>query len=212
MRYKLGRRRANILKLFLSKKMVITYTAAAVILSIFAYNKLLTEQITEPVIFEATTMTTDLINSAVNDYLTENSDFSTKCITTLSENGGSAYSYSVNSDLINDAKEQITKKLISALDKNSVIKIQIPVGSLISSQYFSGKGFPVGAKVYSKYKINCETHSNFESVGINQSLYKVSMTVNVELDLIFPKGHNTVPVSCDITLAEKIIIGGVPLA
>ena len=193
----------------------IFFAAAFVLLLallISTYNRIVTDKVREPVILEAEEEVSAMIISAVREYLSEKENFTRDCFTSTVNTNGNSVSYSVNAELINAAEAEIVARLREKLERCSVISVNIPVGTLISNQYFSGKGFPVKVKVYLSTSVGSNVSSNIESVGINQSLYKLSLNINVEGELIFPGGSEKFTVSSSSPLGEKIIMGGVPLS
>lgn len=181
-------------------------------LVIGSYNRIVTDKVRDPVLLEAEEEIGAMIVSSVREFLSERVDFTRDCFTSTSNSSAGSMSFGVNTELLNNAEAEIVLRLREKLEKCSVITVRIPVGTLIGNQYFSGKGFPVKIKVYLSTSVASSVSSGIESVGINQSLYKLSLDVNVDGELIFPGGSEKFTVTSSSPLGEKIMIGGVPFS
>ena len=183
-----------------------------ILTGIFSYERLIENGASEAVKKKAVTVITETVNSALDDYLSIDGSFSDKCITEVKNQNGQILSYSVKSEVIAKAERQIINTISDSLREAEVFELSIPFGTLTKIKYFSGRGLPVKIKVYSVSAVTSDVETTIESVGINQSLYKIILKVNISCDLIFQDCKETINVPCSRILAEKIIIGGVPLA
>ncbi len=184
------------------------HAAAAVLLVILLlsvrwYNLLLRGQVETPALFAAGTAAGKAIDEAAKNCF-ENEDGQ---LIAVSADGG----YRVDAEKLSVIRERFTEELAGLLDKKSVIKNTVPIGSLTGNQFLSGHGPRIRTKTYARYKITCETKSSFQSAGINQTLFSVKLDVTVDCSLLFPDGEKTVTVRDEIILGETVIPGAVPL-
>ncbi len=197
---------------FKFKLFIAVVIIAGILLSIFSYNRIVTDRVRESVMREAKEKTVVMIKESTREFLETHKNFAEACFTQTDKTKNKSSSYAINTELINLAENEIITLLKEKLEQTSVISIKIPVGSLMNNQFFSGKGFPVNIKVYMSTSISSSVSSNIESAGINQSLYKIMLKIDVEGELIFPKGSEKFNVSSTVPLGEKIIMGSVPLS
>lgn len=197
---------------FKFKLFIAVVIIAGILLSIFFYNRIVTDRVRESVMREAKEKTVVMIKESTREFLETHKNFAEACFTQTDKTKNKSSSYAINTELINLAENEIITLLKEKLEQTSVISIKIPVGSLMNNQFFSGKGFPVNIKVYMSTSISSSVSSNIESAGINQSLYKIMLKIDVEGELIFPKGSEKINVSSTVPLGEKIIMGSVPLS
>jgi len=100
-----------------------------------------------------------------------------------------------------------TQEELSVTDRESVI---IPLGTFSGISVLSGLGPSVNIGLVPIGAVNCEFRSVFESVGINQTLHKMYITVTVAVTLILPVRTIESVVAGDILICENIIVGKVP--
>ena len=58
--------------------------------------------------------------------------------------------------------------------------------------------------------INTSYDSTFESAGINQVRHKIYLNVDVKMRLVVPLASKDVELTCEIPVAETIIVGKIP--
>jgi sporulation protein YunB len=100
-----------------------------------------------------------------------------------------------------------TQEELRSADKESV---PIPLGTFSGITLLSGLGPVLNIGMVPIEEVDCEFRSVFESVGINQTLHKMYITVTATVTLILPMRSIAAVVSGDILIFENIIIGRVP--
>ena len=111
---------------------------------------------------------------------------------------------------VNSIKADFNKRLASAF-KNSRIRISVPVGDIIGHPSTSGRGPRIPVKLSGFTSVVTDIYSEFISAGINQTLHRISMTVNVEYTLILPRLRTkNIEQTVIIPLSEVVIVGDVP--
>ena len=101
--------------------------------------------------------------------------------------------------LINDA--------VGGLEKMN-IGISLGTASGVTFLYGRGPSFPV--RVLPKGYANTQLISDFSSAGINQTLHRIIMEVEVALTAILPGYNKTMTVKTSFLVAETVIVGEVP--
>lgn len=102
-------------------------------------------------------------------------------------------------DIINDE--------ILELDSSD---IGIPLGSLFLPEFFSGKGPVIPVHILAIRNSDATFSSSFSQAGINQTLHKLIMTVNVDVAVLVLGETGSFAVNSEVVVAETIIVGEVP--
>ena len=104
----------------------------------------------------------------------------------------------------------VVSNINDALKKERYIKIKVPLGSTFKSAYLHGRGPCVSVRAVPYVAAYADVHSSFTEAGINQTLYSLTMTVTTDVTLVCSNENIAFTTSCDVTVAEEIIIGNVP--
>ena len=88
--------------------------------------------------------------------------------------------------------------------------IKIPLGTLFDSEYFAGRGPAISIELCPTQSVYTDISTRFESVGINQTIHSVLLTVTVGIDLVFPTRIVSAECSETVVVAETIIVGPIP--
>lgn len=96
------------------------------------------------------------------------------------------------------------------LDELAKEQLEIPFGTISGVPLFSEMGPDVIITVTPIGAVNCTLTSTFDSVGINQTLHRMYINVECQIDLIIPQSHHTIHSQIPILLCESVIVGKVP--
>ena len=99
------------------------------------------------------------------------------------------------------------QKKLAVLEEQAV---SIPLGSALGLTIFAGSGPRIQVDILPVGSVRAEFTTEFESVGINQSRHKVSLTLTAQVQLVIPTGASTVQAVTQVAVAESIIVGEVP--
>ena len=188
----------------------LTAVSLIVAAGIHRYNRLVSETVRGPVLRRAVTVINEEINSAVSRYLSENPSLASECFGETVTTGG-VRGWGVDTERLRRAESEIVSSIVEALTEGDVISASIPSGSLTGISYLSGRGVPIRVRAHMSPGITSEVSTAVVSAGINQSLYRAILEVSVTADIISPCGSDSVTVRSEATLAERVIIGDVPL-
>lgn len=162
--------------------------------------------------YECHEMVSQVINDAVAAEIeSENADYS-RLVTLTTNADGEVISLESNVMNINKLKTRIAQRLEREIARLSEVNIEIPIGNLLGIQLLHGKGFCVGMTVQ---PIGCATAtiiSEFTEAGLNQTLHRIVIEINADVDAIIPGYSTRVPVKTTIVAAETVIVGRVPNA
>ena len=96
---------------------------------------------------------------------------------------------------------------IAAMDDE---ELSVPVGSLLFSAFFAGRGFSIPVRVLALNSTNADFYSSISSLGINQSVQQIRITFTVSLTFLTPAGISDTDVTSDVLAAQTILLGDVP--
>ena len=155
---------------------------------------------------KARTLGTYIINDASNIVL-DNIDY--KNIVSIEENEGNRVLKTdvvvinkIASDIALEAERQF-KEL-----KNQ--KIQIPVGALTGNEYLAGSGPNINIQVIPAGNIFTEIKNEFESTGINQTVYRIYLELTCKVSIVSQYKIIEENIENQVLLVETVIVGEVP--
>lgn len=136
-------------------------------------------------------------------------------------------SYSDLIDVIKDEKGEIAMLSANAVKVNRLARdtaylsqrnlellgtqgVEIPIGAFTGSKILAGFGPEVTIKIIPVGSVNCDFYSEYETVGINQTLHKIYMEAVADVDIILPGYSIKVSVPTQIFVCESILVGKVP--
>ena len=192
---------------------LIRWTAVIVILATVAlllfrhrYNEPI-RQLAETQIMNATS---DLINDAI-DHQIEAGDIQYDRIVYFEKDlNGRITALKTNMSEVNRLKTDILHIIndeILALDASD---LGIPLGSLFLPEVFSGKGPTIPVHILSIRNSDATFDSDFSQAGINQTLHKLTMLVNVDVAVLVLGQTSSFTINSEVVVAETVIVGEVP--
>ena len=108
----------------------------------------------------------------------------------------------IASDIALEAEKQF-----SEIEKDN---IKIPVGALSGSRFFSGSGPNINIKVITAGNILTEVKNEFESKGINQTVYRIYLELTCKVSIVTQYKTIEDEIVNQVLLVETVIIGDVP--
>ena len=186
---------------------------ALILLGLFFLADLRFRPIVETVnAYECHSAVTNIIDNAVMAELErEGADYS-RLVNLTTNAEGEIISLESNVMSINRLKTGISGRVERELERISAIGIDIPIGTLVGIELLHGRGFSVGMSVEPLGYATTTIISEFTQAGINQTLHRIVIQIDAEVDAIIPGYSARVPVSTSIVAAETIIVGRVPEA
>lgn len=150
------------------------------------------------------------VNSAVLTQL-QNSDITyAEFITAEKDEQGSISAISSDMVKINLLKNNLDKTISELCQSDSQYEAKIPIGNLIGGSIFYGRGFKITVKFRPIGEVNTRMTGELVEAGINQTIYRISFDINVNVAIVFPFRYVEVPVKVQTVIAETIIVGDVP--
>lgn len=186
---------------------------AMILLGLFFLADLRFRPVVETVnAYECHSAVINIINNAVMAELErEDADYS-RLVNLTTNTEGEVISLESNVVGINRLKTGVSGRIERELDRISDIGIDIPIGTLVGIELLHGRGFSVGMSVQPLGYATTTIISEFTPAGINQTLHRIVIQIDAEVDAVIPGYSARVPVSTSIVAAETVIVGRVPEA
>lgn len=196
----------------LSKIKKIIAFLLALFLLIFVYFELNVKgQLKNVIVNQMESMTNESVNKAVEEYL-ENYKNEVDNLVTITENDTKDIkSIKANTYNINKAKVKICELADEKLRDNiNKSKISFTVGGFTGLVSLSELGPVIHFDTFARTDTRCEFASTFESVGVNQTLHHIILTVFVDIDVYNPFTIDTFTVSTSYEISQTVIVGTIP--
>ena len=152
----------------------------------------------------------NVINEAIDEeIIAGNIDYDSIIVTEKDEKGN-VTALRANIAHVNRLKTTILNRIDSKLKDMSVETLGIPVGNIILPELFSGSGPQLPVRVLAVRKSDAIFHNDFEEAGINQTLHRITIEINVTITVLTLTGTQNIEVDSSVVAAETVIVGTVP--
>lgn len=108
--------------------------------------------------------------------------------------------------LVSELSAEIQKKY----DAMEAQEITVPLGTLVRNSILTQVGPSIDIKVLPMSVSGSDFKTEFESQGINQTKYKVYVTLQSKVKIMAPLSTRTIETSSTVLIAEAVILGQVP--
>lgn len=147
--------------------------------------------------------------SCVNEAIeAEVEEESMSFVTVERDQEGKICGVSTNTAALNGLRVRVLSRLEDSL--NGSVTVKIPAGSLTEIALLNGRGFPVPLKLWMEGVADLSFQTEFTSAGINQSCYRVTMTVSVQAYSQSKRFSVQVEEETSTVIAETVVVGTVP--
>ena len=110
-----------------------------------------------------------------------------------------------------DGKNSVLKTDIVTINEiASDIAIEIPIGSLTGIKYLAGSGPRIKIKIISAGQIATDIKTEFESAGINQTVYRIYLNLECNVSILTSYKTMQETIQNQVLLVETVIMGDVP--
>lgn len=106
----------------------------------------------------------------------------------------------------NNIAQNVQQKIVELENQ----KFTIPLFTALDSQLMAGKGPKLSFAILPQGSVLVDFITEFEESGINQTRYKIYITVEVDMRVISPVTTTSTTVKNNVLIAEIVIIGDVP--
>lgn len=104
---------------------------------------------------------------------------------------------------------QVAQARVTAIGKQG---IDIPMGTATGIPLLSGTGPMLHMSFSPESNVRTAFSSEFRTAGINQTLHRVVLRLEVQFAVVLPGSANIVTSQVDVPVAEHIIVGKIPQA
>ena len=158
--------------------------------------------------YHASIYATNLMNEAVENELEH---FQDEQLVIIDQNEKTNIT-SVTLDMmrINQIKTGITEQILQELSSEETEVVEVPLGTLMGSELFSGQGPLISITLSPMGLANIQTESRMRQAGINQVLHEVVLSVEVEVSAILPGYSADAKASSEYLISQTVIVGNVP--
>ena len=111
---------------------------------------------------------------------------------------------------INNMISDLTEAIQNSINQLENTEIDIPIGNLLGSYYFSGVGPCIPAKVKSSGTLDTEIKSEFIAQGINQTLHRIYVNLECYMKIVTPINNFEKKITNQVIIAEHVIVGNIP--
>ena len=151
-----------------------------------------------------------IISTAIYDEIERDDISYDKLVSFEKDDSGRITALKTNIIEVNRLKSKIAVEILGELDKMNTAELEIPLGTVIGGELFSGRGPGIKINVLPIGSVETEIENQISSAGINQSRHQIMMRVNAEVAVITAMSSVTTNVSSYICIAETVIVGDVP--
>ena len=113
-------------------------------------------------------------------------------------------------DAINRIRGQVVEAALDTLAQVDVHTLGVPLGSLFDFDLLWAKGPVVEVHCLVAGTVSTGVRSEFQSAGINQTLHRVLLDVEVPLTVLLPGSRGQTTARLTLCAAETVIVGKVP--
>ena len=115
-----------------------------------------------------------------------------------------------NMNEINRLQSAVAEDIVRRLGEVSTSELLIPVGTLSGSPLLAGRGAPIRVRMQSVGSASAAFRNEFTAAGINQTRHRILLRIDVFMSILLPGFTTSARVSNEISVAETVIVGGVP--
>jgi len=115
-----------------------------------------------------------------------------------------------NTLLINELISGMATNIQKKIDNMPTIMVYINYGSVSGVTILKNFGPKFDIELESAGSVEMRTISEFKSVGVNQTLHRIYLKINTEVNILTPFGTFAKKIDPEVLLTEAVIIGDVP--
>ena len=178
------------------------------------YSVIFTEKIIKPNVaaiaeVKVKAMITQIVNDAVHEQFLTDAAVNELLTIKTDQEGNITYVES-NTTAMNNLAVELSQSVQNRYKWEDAVLLKVPVGSIVGSQILSQIGPDINLKVLPIGMSRVNFQTEFESMGINQTKYKVFLLLDSQARVLAPFSINNIEVQNTILVAEAIIVGEVP--
>ena len=159
---------------------------------------------------QAVILATDAIDNAVTDVLSSENTCYDDLVKISTDTDGKITSIQTRTVEINKLKSVLSVQISEEIESCRRKKISIPLGTVLGSDFFSGRGPQVRVYITVSGSTQVQITHSFESAGINQTRHQILLDVSAKIYVIMAGINSSTDVQTNFVIAETVIVGNVP--
>lgn len=176
----------------------------------FLINRRLSDKICTLATVEASNRVSSIVARAITKQLTDSPLLYSDLITLQYKSDGSVAAMNTNMPKLLQARGLLTEAVLAELRNSAFQRVSLPVGMLSGIELLSGVGPTLTLDLLVAERLEAYMESTFESTGINQTIHRISLTLDITVTIIHPAGEDSVTIHRSGCVAETVIVGDVP--
>lgn len=116
----------------------------------------------------------------------------------------------MNSININKLNSKIALEIQEKLNDTTISKFYIRLGSFTGITLLSGRGPNLEVRMSTIGEVTTELKSEFEEMGVNQTLHRLYINVNCNVSLLTPFKDVDENITAQVLISETVISGDIP--
>ena len=128
----------------------------------------------------------------------------------LKDSDGRVTALSSNMAEFNRLQTAVADDVLARLSQVSASELAVPLGTLTGSPLLAGRGPKLTVKMETIGTATAKFRDKFTAAGINQTKHQILLDVDVRVSILLPGITTYTKVSNEISVAETVIVGGVP--
>lgn len=206
------RRRKLFFKTAVRRRLIACLVVVAVIGCAFAFDGHFIPLISRYARSRAEWFATRAVNEAATAVLASQKPTYNELVKVSAAEDGTVTALAVNTSAVNLLKSEVTLAALARVGEQPKIKVSIPLGTLLGSHYFTGRGPFVSVPVGMSGNVLTDIKSEFTAAGINQTRHRLVLEVKTTVFAAIPTAHTSVEVNTTLIIAESILLGKIPEA
>jgi len=152
----------------------------------------------------------NLVTASLNAALSELSANYSSLVDIQRSSDGTITAVTANMEQMNRIRSQAVQVSLDTIAAVDVHTLGVPLGSLFDFDLLWAKGPDIDVHSLVAGTVSTRVHSDFCSAGINQTLHRIMLDVEVPLTVLLPGSSGKTQVSVSVCVAETVIVGQVP--
>lgn len=151
-----------------------------------------------------------VIDQAVAQSLSQDGVDYGSLISIQRDGDGAIVSLTADTGALNQLRLELADHVLAALEEVDVSVIRVPLGSLLDSEVVWARGPYIQARALYVGTMSAEFESDFSSAGVNQTIHRIWLNLEVPLTILLPGESFQTQVTTKICVGETVIVGQVP--
>ena len=187
---------------------VLLLFAVVITASVISFMRSMTPAIVTLAVADVKTKTLQWVNGAVfNAMGSQNGE---ELVSIERNADGDITSISSNTVLINTIARQTIADVHNSVTLLSHSGVDVPLGTATGLPLLTGKGPVVSVDVDPVGRAQCVFRSSFTSQGINQTLHRIYLDVEVTVDIVMAGHIESVVTKVPVIVSETVVVGKIP--